>query len=99
MDAVHVRDRRESLVRPWLLLGLGALIGLNSVTDGYALYGLLARPGSLPAARWPAIYSPAVAVAGVACLGFVLLLTPTGSLAVAALALVGQGGRGRWRWA
>ncbi len=61
----------------WLLLGLGASIGLTGLADGYARYGLLARPGSLPAARWPAIYSPAVAVAGIACLGFVLLtLTP-----------------------
>jgi hypothetical protein len=64
----------------WLLLGLGLSISLSGFVDGYSGYGLLARPGSLPAARWPAIYSPALTVAGVACLGFVLLLTPTGSL-------------------
>jgi hypothetical protein len=64
----------------WLLLGLGASIGLSGFIDGYAPYGLLARPGSLPAASWTAIYSPAMVVAGIACLSFVLLLTPTGSL-------------------
>ena len=34
----------------WLLLGLGVSIGLSGFIDGYAPYGLLARPGSLPAA-------------------------------------------------
>jgi hypothetical protein len=71
----------------WLLLGLGVSIGLLGFADSYALYGQLARPGALPAARWLAIYSPAVALAGISCVSFVLLLTPTRSLPSP-----------RWRW-
>jgi hypothetical protein len=64
----------------WLLLGVGLSVAGSGVADGYARYGLVARPGALPAARWVAIYSPATTVVGLALVGYVLLLTPTGSL-------------------
>jgi hypothetical protein len=80
-------SRRSHHPVGWLLLALGLSLNASGVAVAYANYGLLARPGALPAARSVALYLPATIVTALACLGFVLLLTPTGSLPSA-----------RWRW-
>jgi hypothetical protein len=71
----------------WLLLALGLSLAISGASAAYLPYGLVARPGALPAASHVALYYPATVVAQLAFLGFVLLLTPTGSLPSP-----------RWRW-
>jgi hypothetical protein len=71
----------------WLLLGFALALTASGVISSYVTYGLLARPGALPAAATVARYYPATGSAALALLSLVLLLTPTGSLPSA-----------RWRW-
>ncbi len=71
----------------WLLLALGLSVVASGVATGYASYALLARPGALPAAVWPAAYTDFSVLLWAACLGSILLFTPTGSLPSP-----------RWRW-
>jgi hypothetical protein len=71
----------------WLLLGLGLSQTAHDLTYAYTRYGLVVRPGSLPGAAYLAGLNNGLVVMWIACAGFVLLLTPTGSLPSS-----------RWRW-
>jgi hypothetical protein len=63
----------------WLLLAMGVDMGVSGAAVGYIPYGLIVRPGALPAAGVVARIYPVTIAAVLVAVGFILLLTPTGS--------------------
>jgi two-component system, NarL family, sensor kinase len=82
-----VASRRPGHPVGWLLQALGLLMAVAAPATGYANYRLLAQPGTDPAALLAAGNNTAGVLVLGACVGFILLLTPTGSLPSP-----------RWRW-
>jgi len=77
LGALLVAARRSRI--GWLLLGAGLLSGIQCFAEEYAIYGIVARPGSLPGAAYLGwlnswIWVPILALVGV----FVPLLFPNG---------------------
>jgi hypothetical protein len=82
-----VASRRPRHPVGWLLLGLGLSLTMWGLTFGYTRYGLVARPGAMPAASYLAGLHTGLGIIWLSCASFVLLLTPTGKLPSP-----------RWRW-
>ena len=82
-----VASRRPRHPVGWLLLATGLTILGDLGVNAYVRYGLVVRPGSLPGARYLAGVSFGIFLVWISLAGFVLLLTPTGSLPSP-----------RWRW-
>jgi signal transduction histidine kinase len=70
--------RRSGHPVGWLFLGLGVSIAAAGPIDGYATYGAVARPGSLPGAAGAAHLGDVTFVPWLVLLALVLQLTPTG---------------------
>jgi hypothetical protein len=82
-----VASRRPENPVGWLLCLSGVAIGTSSFTSQYAIYSLLARPGSLPAGEAAAWIASWLLPIMIGLTLFYLLLFPTGRLPSR-----------RWRW-
>jgi hypothetical protein len=64
----------------WLLLAVALSLTATGAAAQYLTWGLLVRPGALPAARWVSLYHSAIGYTAMTSIGLLLLVTPTGSL-------------------
>jgi hypothetical protein len=80
-------SRRPGHPVGWLLIGVGLTLAGSTLLEQYVTYGLLVRLDPLPAARFLVGFVHTGTTVWLSCAGFVLLLTPTGSLPSP-----------RWRW-
>jgi hypothetical protein len=64
----------------WLLLAIGLSEQFSNLATDYVHYGVMVRPGALPGASYLTGFYNSGTIVMVACIGFVMLLTPTGSL-------------------
>jgi hypothetical protein len=72
--------KRPRNVVGWLLLGVALSLALNILFVRYAVYGLLAHPGSLPGATVTAEFGSSVWVILISSLALLLLTFPHGRL-------------------
>jgi hypothetical protein len=86
VGAVLASRRRRHPVG-WLLLAVGLSAQFSNLASDYVHYGVMVRPGGLPGAGYLTGFYNSGTVVMVTCIGFVVLLTPTGSLPTP-----------RWRW-
>jgi hypothetical protein len=80
-------SRRPAHPVGWLLLAVGLSEQFTNLASEYVHYGVMARRGGLLGASYLSGFYNSGTVVMVACIGFVALLTPTGSLPSP-----------RWRW-
>jgi hypothetical protein len=80
-------SRRPSHPVGWLLLMAGLSDHFSGLISNYVHYGVMGRPGGLPAASYLSGFYNSGTILMVACIAFIALLTPTGSLPSP-----------RWRW-
>jgi hypothetical protein len=73
-----VASRRPDHRVGWLLVALGLSIAASGFAFSYTRYGLVARPGGLPAAGYLAGFANGAVFLYLSLAGFVLLLAPTG---------------------